>query len=86
MFWLSVCIIVLKTRNSKRMHFIILSPVFSLVLPYFSKLSLKGHNFRKKKVIEHCRFGLIFSTTLFTTILILRRLCILLHVKYGLLL
>ena len=70
-FWLSVCIITLITRNSKHMRCIILSPLFSLVLPYVSKLSRKGHSFRKK-VIEHSRFGLIFSTNLFATFLILR--------------
>ena len=72
-FWLSVCIIALITRNSKHVRCIILSPLFSLVLPYFFKLSHKGHNFWRKQVIEHRRSGLIFSTNLFATFLILRK-------------
>jgi hypothetical protein len=43
---------------------------FSLVLPYFSTLSHKLHDFLKKK-FEHKMCVLIFCTNLFETFLIL---------------
>jgi hypothetical protein len=48
--------------------------VACLVLPYFSKLSHKRHDFRGEKDIEDELFVLIFSITLCETFLILRRI------------
>jgi len=44
-----------------------------LAVQYFSTLSHKRHDFRKKKVIEHEMCVLIFSTNLSELFLILRR-------------
>jgi hypothetical protein len=41
--------VVLVMEHAKRMHRIILSSAASLSLPYFSTLSHKRHDFRKKK-------------------------------------
>ena len=43
------------------------------VLQYFSTLSHKRHDFRKKKITEHKMCVVIFSTNLSETFLILRR-------------
>jgi hypothetical protein len=42
-------------------------------LGYFSTFSHKRHDFRKKKVIEHKMWVLIFSTGISETVLILRK-------------
>ena len=47
-----VCLCCL-TEHAKRMRRIILSSVASLARSYFSTLSLKREDFRKKKVIKH---------------------------------
>jgi hypothetical protein len=57
------CVFVaLGIQHEKHMRFIILSAVASLVVSYFSALSQKRHDFRKK-IIEHKMSVSIFSTT-----------------------
>jgi hypothetical protein len=50
------------------MHRILLASVVCLVLPYFSTLSNKRHDFQKKKVIESKMCVLIFSTSFISNI------------------
>ena len=50
------------TQHAKRMRSMLLSSVVSLAPPYFSTLSNKRHD-HKKKVIERKTCVLIFSTT-----------------------
>jgi len=59
----SECVsVVLVIQHAKRMRRIILLSVTSLALLFFSTLSHKWYDFRKKKVIEHEVCGLILST------------------------
>ena len=62
-------------QQVKRMRRIILPFVACLVLPYFSTLSHKRHDFRGKKIIEHKIFVLIFTSNfVYETFLILERI------------
>jgi len=71
----SECVFVaLFKQQSKRMRRIIQSSVVCPAAPYFSTLARKLYDFRGKKFIEHKMCILIFSTTLSTTFLILRRI------------
>ena len=54
--------VALDFQHAKRMRCIILSHMACLVLPYFSTLSHKRHDFRKK-FIEHKMCVFIFTTT-----------------------
>jgi len=56
------------------MGHIILSSVAFQVLQYFSTLSHKGHDFRRKTTHLNIKSVFIFSTTLSETFLILRRI------------
>jgi hypothetical protein len=53
----------LVIQHVKRMRRIILSSVTCVILPHFSTLSHKRHDFREKKIINHKTCVLIFSTT-----------------------
>jgi hypothetical protein len=49
----SECVsVALDTQHAKRMRHIILSPVASLALQYFSTVSHKRHDFRKKSFLK----------------------------------
>jgi hypothetical protein len=54
--------VALVIQHAKRMGSIILSSVACLALPWFSNVSHKRYDFRKKKVIEHKMCVLILST------------------------
>jgi hypothetical protein len=56
-----MCILAVVIQHAKRMRPIILSPVVCPALTYFSTLSYKRHDLRKK-FIEHKVCVLIFST------------------------
>jgi len=53
-------------QRAKRMRRIVLSSVACPVLPYFTTLSHKPYDYRKKKVMEHtkCDLLVIMSTSL----------------------
>jgi hypothetical protein len=61
---MSVALII---QHSERMRRIILLPLASLAVPYFSTLSYKGHDFRKN-IIVHKMFALILSETFLRSI------------------
>ena len=61
------------TQHAKSMRRIIFSSVACPAIPYFSALSHKRYNFRKKKKIEYQTCVLLFSTTFPEKFLILRR-------------
>jgi len=56
------------------MRYIILLSVACPAVQYFSTLSHKRHDFRKKNIFEHKMYVLIFSTTLVRIIFILRKI------------
>ena len=63
----SECVFVaLIIQHSKRMRRIVLSSVACPDLPYFTTLSHKPYDYRKKKVMEHtkCDLLVIMSTSL----------------------
>ena len=64
--------VALFTQHAKRMRHIRFMSVASLTVPYFSTLSHKGRDFRKKS-IENKKCVLIFSTTQSEKFLIPRR-------------
>jgi hypothetical protein len=64
--------VVLDTQLAKRMRRIILSSVACLAVPYFSTLSHKRHDFRKKKVTEHKICILISQKLLSETFFVLK--------------
>jgi hypothetical protein len=55
-------VVTLVIRHAKRMRRIVLSPVASPALPYFSTLSHKRHDFRGEKITKYNISVLIFST------------------------
>jgi len=57
--------VALVIRHAKRLRLAILSSVASPALQYFSTLFHERHDFRKKKIIGHKMYVLIFSTTSF---------------------
>jgi hypothetical protein len=65
--------VVLVMQHAKRMRRIILSSMACLALSYFSTLSLKRHDFRKK-IIEHKICASIFCTNFSETFLIVRKI------------
>jgi hypothetical protein len=68
----SVCVCVASViQRAIRMSHIALLPSACLAMPYFSTLSYKRHDFRKKK-IGHKIWVLVFSTNLSETFLIIR--------------
>ena len=50
-------------QHTKRMRLIVLLSVSCTAIPYFSTVSHKPHDFRRKKVLEHKTCVLIFSAT-----------------------
>jgi hypothetical protein len=50
---LSVSVVALATQDAQRLRRNIMSSAACLALSYFSTLSHKQHDFRKKNVIEH---------------------------------
>jgi hypothetical protein len=56
-----VCV-VLVIQDAKRMRRIILSSVVRLALPYFSTLSHRRHDFRKKILDIKCVFLSLYTT------------------------
>jgi hypothetical protein len=71
----SECVFVaLVIQHAMRMRRFILSPAASLAVPYFSTLSHKRYDFRKKKITEYEMRVLIFSANLYETFLVLRRI------------
>jgi len=70
----SECVsVALESQHTMRMHRIIVLPVASLALQYFSTFCHKRHNFRKQ-FIEHKIYFLIFSTNAPKAFLIVRRI------------
>jgi len=65
--------VALFIQHAKRMRRIVFSSLACMVLPYYSTLSHKRHDFRGEKNTERKMCVLIFSTTMVETFLIVRR-------------
>jgi hypothetical protein len=72
---MSVCLFLIYLSCIQSSWAVLYCQLFSyLTVPYFSTLYHRGHNFRKKNVVENNIFILIFSTKISETFLTLRRI------------